>query len=156
MDKVIRTFAAPIRIKVGQIVDASGWRNAGFLRRRGYLQPVEGEAHADPIEEVAEHVVPELPSTEAEPEVVVNEVTEVNDLTDPLEAVAAMPVEGAIEADPVEETVPVEPDVIPTPPKPLSKMTKAELVHYAGQIGVKVSPDSMTNKQIIALIEEKL
>lgn len=49
-----------------------------------------------------------------------------------------------------------EPASIPQPAKPLNKMKKAELVHYAGEIGVSVSPDSMTNQEIIAKINEKL
>lgn len=38
--------------------------------------------------------------------------------------------------------------------KPLSKMNKAELAAHAVSIGVNVVPDSMTNKEIIAAIEE--
>ena len=40
------------------------------------------------------------------------------------------------------------------PAKPdLAKMKKAQLVAYAESIGVKVVPDEMTNKAIIAAIE---
>lgn len=38
---------------------------------------------------------------------------------------------------------------------PLSKMSKAELVAHAESIGVDTVPDSMTKKDIIALIENK-
>ena len=51
-----------------------------------------------------------------------------------------------------------EPEVIAAiepPKKPLAKLSKAQLVAYATEIGVKVVPDSMTSKQIIAAIEGK-
>jgi hypothetical protein len=39
------------------------------------------------------------------------------------------------------------------PAKPLTKMTKAELVAEAERLNIDVTPDSMTNKDIIAAIE---
>lgn len=39
--------------------------------------------------------------------------------------------------------------------KPLSKMTKAELVAEAEGLSVAVTPDAQTNKEIIAAIEAK-
>lgn len=42
------------------------------------------------------------------------------------------------------------------PAKPLSKMSKAELVAHALGLGIELAPDSMNAKQMVAAIEEKM
>lgn len=62
------------------------------------------------------------------------------------------PVEVVEESEALEDTGFVE-DVAPPDPVDLSKLNKAELVAHAEGLGLDPVPDSMTKKEIIALIE---
>jgi hypothetical protein len=68
------------------------------------------------------------------------------------------PVEGTAKARPLYEQDRVPADAYAdhvSQEKPLNKMNKAELVALATNEGVEVTPDSMTNKEIIEAIEKK-
>lgn len=87
MHKVNRTFTdGRGRVKVGNIVDGSQYRNLGFLVRRGYLVPIGDDAEPTPreipevVEETAEAIV-----KEAADEVITDEVeSEEETVTEPV------------------------------------------------------------------------
>ncbi len=157
-DKVLRTFTAGRgRVRVGMIVDGSNYRNLGFLRRRGYLAPMPEDTPLTSIDEVEtdadieplEDGIPELSDRDDASTLAVTEGEPVPDAEDPAED----DVPAILDAvDPLEEVAAAPVGDIAKPN--LSKMTKAQLVAEAERIGVKVVPDTMTNKQIIAAIEK--
>ena len=150
MDKVLRTFTAGRgKARVGAIVDGSKYRNLGFLRRKGYLIPVPDDTPETPVEEafitkpapeaVSEGIADEVPESvseavaetesEALAETVVPAPAAGIDLSDPLEAVAAMPVADAT-AEAVAETVITDPGSAADAgkddaPKPVAKTTQS-------------------------------
>lgn len=115
MDKVLRTFTDGIgRVSIGQIVDGSRFRNLGFLRRRGFLIPVEDDAAPTP-REVKAVVEPEETIADAPAEIEIVEESETQ--TD--ETPATLPVNNADIIDQIANeavTVPAE-AAKPTPPK---------------------------------------
>lgn len=95
MHKILRTFTAGRgQTRVGKIIDASGFRNLGFLVRKGYLEPVGDSVQPDPTEEA---YIETAPHAAEDPVAADVEASQQTAKADALDAVADLPVSSLIE-----------------------------------------------------------
>ena len=86
MYEVRRSFPSARPVRVGQIVDASGWRNRRLLERQGYIAPVDAKKARQTEPEVEEIIFEEEEieiATEPEAEEIVFEEEEIEIATEP-------------------------------------------------------------------------